>query len=71
VGISYLLFPLNPVLNYSGGENSFHPFFFFPSLHLVLCNYALDKLDVGFNHLFFFSPLVSFCFVAVLGFFFS
>jgi hypothetical protein len=26
------------------GENCFHPFFVFPMLHLVLCNYVLDRL---------------------------
>jgi hypothetical protein len=35
-----------------GGKSGFHPFFFFPSLHLVLCNYVLDGLVGGFNHLF-------------------
>jgi hypothetical protein len=33
-------------------ENGFHPFFVFPSLHLVLCNYVLDRLFGGFSHLF-------------------
>jgi hypothetical protein len=32
-------------------ENGFHPFFFFPVLHLVLCNYV-DRLLGGFSHLF-------------------
>jgi hypothetical protein len=37
---------LNPVLTYFGEENGFHPFFVFPSLHLLLCNYVLDRLLV-------------------------
>jgi hypothetical protein len=32
---------MNPVLNYSFEESDFHPFFFFPLLHLVLCHYFL------------------------------
>jgi hypothetical protein len=42
------------------GGNGFHPFFFFPSLHFVLCNYVLDKLVSGFSHLFS-SPWFYFC----------
>jgi hypothetical protein len=34
------------------GGNGFHPFFFFPSLHLVLFNYVLDSLVGVFSHLF-------------------
>jgi hypothetical protein len=30
----------------------FLPFFFFPSLHLVLCYYVLDRIVGGFNFLF-------------------
>jgi hypothetical protein len=53
-GTGYLFssFPSNLVLNYFGGDNGFHPFFFFPMLDLVLCNYVFDKLLVGFSHLF-------------------
>jgi hypothetical protein len=32
-------------------KSSFHSFFFFPSLHLVLCNYVFDRLVGDFNHL--------------------
>jgi hypothetical protein len=39
-------------LNYICEECGFHPFFFFPSLQLVLCNYVLDRLLGGFNCLF-------------------
>jgi hypothetical protein len=39
-------------LNYFFEEYSFHLFFFFPLLHLVLCNYVLDRLVGGFNCLF-------------------
>jgi hypothetical protein len=42
----------NPVLNYFWGENCVHPSFVFPTLHLVLCNYVLDRLVGGFSHLF-------------------
>jgi hypothetical protein len=49
------------------GENCFYPFFFFPLLHLVLCNYVLDKLVGGFIHLFSF-PWFNFCFVTLLDF---
>jgi hypothetical protein len=35
LGIHFLHFPLNPVLIYFWGENGFHPFFIFPSFHLV------------------------------------
>jgi hypothetical protein len=41
-------------LNYFGGKNHFHPFVVFPSLHLVLSNYILDRLVGGFSHLFYF-----------------
>jgi hypothetical protein len=58
---------LNPVLSCFLGENCFHPFFFFPSLHLVLFNYVVDRLFGVFSHLFSF-PQFNFCFVAVLGF---
>jgi hypothetical protein len=34
------------------GENGFHPFFVFPLLHLILCNYVFDRLVGGFSHLF-------------------
>jgi hypothetical protein len=44
--IHFLHFPLNPILNYFRGENDFHPFFVYPSLCLLLCNYVLDKLLV-------------------------
>jgi hypothetical protein len=30
-------------------ESSFYPFFF-PLFHLVLCNYALDRLVGAFNY---------------------
>jgi hypothetical protein len=36
LGISFLHFPLNPVLIYLGEENGFHPFFIFPSRHFML-----------------------------------
>jgi hypothetical protein len=54
LGIHFLNFPLNPILNYLcvGGKNGFHPFFFFPLLLLVLCNYVLDRLVGVFSHLF-------------------
>jgi hypothetical protein len=46
-------------------ENGFHPFFFFPSSHLELCNYVLDRLVGGFSHLFPF-PWFNLCVMAVL-----
>jgi hypothetical protein len=36
LGIHFLHFPPNPVLIYFWGENSFHPFFVFPLLHMAL-----------------------------------
>jgi hypothetical protein len=33
-GYPFSSFPENPVLNYFGGENGFHPLFFFLSLFL-------------------------------------
>jgi hypothetical protein len=38
-------------------ESGFHPFFF-PSLHLVLCNYVFDRLVGGFNCLISFPDLI-------------
>jgi hypothetical protein len=52
LGISFLHFPLNPALNYFFEDSGFHPFFFFPPLHLVLCYYVFDRLVGGFSHLF-------------------
>jgi hypothetical protein len=46
LSVHFLQFPLNPVLNYFGGKNGFHPIFVFTLLHLILCNYVLDKLLV-------------------------
>jgi hypothetical protein len=51
LGIHFRHIPLNPVLNYIWGVNSFHSFFI-SSLHLVLCNYVLDRLVGGFSLLF-------------------
>jgi hypothetical protein len=51
---------------FSFEECGFYPFFFFPSLHLVLCNYVLDRLVGGFNCLFSF-PWFNFCIVTNLG----
>jgi hypothetical protein len=52
LGIRFLHFPVNLVLNYCFAENGFYPFFVFPLLHLVLCSYVLDRLVGGFSHLF-------------------
>jgi hypothetical protein len=67
LGIHFHHFPLNPVLIYFWEESDFHPFFFFLSLHLLLCNYVLDRPVGGFSQLFSF-PWFNFCFVAVMGF---
>jgi hypothetical protein len=64
MGIHFIDFLLNPVLNYFGGMNCFHHFFAFPSLHLVLCNFALDSLVWGFSYPFSF-PWFHFCVVIV------
>jgi hypothetical protein len=50
-GYHFIHFPLNPVLNYFFEESDFHSFFFFPLLHLVLCDYDFDKLVGGFDYL--------------------
>jgi hypothetical protein len=39
-------------LNYFFEMSSFHFFFFFPSFHLVLCNYVLYRLVGDFDCLF-------------------
>jgi hypothetical protein len=46
LGIHFLLLPLSPVLIYFWEENGFHPFLIFPSFHLVLCNFVLNRLLV-------------------------
>jgi hypothetical protein len=52
LSICFLLFPLNPVLNYFWGGMVSIPFFFFSLPYLVLCNNVLDRLVGGLNHLF-------------------
>jgi hypothetical protein len=61
-----LHFPLNPVLNLFlfFQESGFDPFFLFPSLHLVHCNYVPDRLVGGFSHLFSFAWF-NFCVVTI------
>jgi hypothetical protein len=49
---------MNSVLNYFFKENGFHPFFFFPSIHLVLCHYAFDWLVAGSDCLISFPGLI-------------
>jgi hypothetical protein len=46
------------VLNYFFEKNGLHPFFFFPLLHLVLCNHIVDKTVGGFSYLFFSLDLI-------------
>jgi hypothetical protein len=65
LGIHFLHFPLNLYLIIFFEESGFHPFFFFPLVHLVVCNNVLDRVVGGFSHLFSF-PLFNFCFVTVL-----
>jgi hypothetical protein len=43
------------------GENGFHPFFFFLSLYLVLCQYVLDRLVGGSVTSFLSLDLILFC----------
>jgi hypothetical protein len=43
------------------GENGFHPFFVFPSLHLVLCSSVLDRLFVVLVTCFLSLGLMLFC----------
>jgi hypothetical protein len=59
-GTAYLfsLFTSESCIKLFFKESGFHPFFFFPSLHLVLCKYVLDKLVGGFSCLFSFLGLV-------------
>jgi hypothetical protein len=45
-------------LNYFFEESGFHPFFFFPSTHLVLCNYVFGSLVGGFDCLISFPDLI-------------
>jgi hypothetical protein len=61
IGYPFLYFSLNPVLNYFWGKNSFYPFFTFPSLHLLLCNYVLDRLLVVSVTCFLSLGLILFC----------
>jgi hypothetical protein len=65
LGIHFLHFPMNPVLNHFLEESGFHSFFFFPSLHLVLCHYVLDSLVGDFKCLFSFTEF-NFCVVTAL-----
>jgi hypothetical protein len=58
--IYFLHFPLNSVLIYFFEDSGFHTFFF-PSLHLVLCNYVLDRLVCDFNCLLFSLDLIFVC----------
>jgi hypothetical protein len=51
-GYPFSSFPSEFCIKLFCGENGFHPFFVFPSLHLVLCNSVLDRLVGGFSHLF-------------------
>jgi hypothetical protein len=62
MGICILHFPLNPMLNFIGGENGFCCFFFFPSLYLVLLSYFLNRLVSGFD------PLILFLCCSCFGF---
>jgi hypothetical protein len=61
LGIHFLHFPLNPVLNYFWGENGFHLFVIFLLLHLVLYNYVLDRLLVVSVTCFLSLCLILFC----------
>jgi hypothetical protein len=64
-GYPFSPLPSESYIEFSFEESDFHPFFFFPLLHLVLCNYVLDRLIGGFNCLFSF-PCFNFCVVTDL-----
>jgi hypothetical protein len=57
-GYPFSAFSTLPCIELFFEANGFHPFFFFPSLQLVLCSYVLDRLVGVFDALFSFPDLI-------------
>jgi hypothetical protein len=56
-GYPFSSFPTKFCIELFFEESGFHPFFFFPLLHLVLCYYIFGILVGGFDFLISFSDL--------------
>jgi hypothetical protein len=60
-GYPFFSFPTESCIELFFEDSDFHPFFFFPSLHSVLCNYVFDRLVGGFDCLISFPDFI-FCY---------